>query len=121
LFDADDGVVGHDVLDRDRRVANLDDFAVKRTRRKRVDCEIDILSHFDRADIRSATFESICIFVRSFAIWKITGAASCGNGLANIDAARNHHAIDGDVIVQWSRSAFALSSAPLFDFHVRFA
>ena len=52
VADANDGVVGDDVLHRDRRIAHLHNFAVKGARRKSVDGEIDILIYFDRADIR---------------------------------------------------------------------
>src|SRR5438128_534129 len=82
-------------LRRDRRVAYLDNFSVKRLHGKSVHCEIDVLIDLNDAHIR---FGYIGIDLHFGEIvrnreddWRLqTGC----DRLANIDTARNHYAID---------------------------
>ena len=95
IADADHRVIGNDVLDGDRRIADLHDFALERPRRKRVDGEIHVLIDRDPAHVRFGHVrvdlhfrEIICDRENNRRLQ--TG----GHRLAHIDISRNHDAID---------------------------
>ena len=52
IIDADDGVVGDDVLHRNRRIAHLHDLAVEGALGKSIYRKIDLLPRFHRPDVR---------------------------------------------------------------------
>src|SRR5664280_2614699 len=51
VIDTNDGIVGDDVLDRDRRVTHLHDLAVECATRKRVDGEVHVLTFGNATDV----------------------------------------------------------------------
>ena len=122
ITDADDRVVSHNVLNRDRRISHLHNFAVKGAaseKRRRVKSTSDRPSTAPTS--ASATLASICIFVRSLAIVKIIGACKTGgDGLPNIDAARNHLSIYRRRDRAMVEIGFRFIERALFDFHIRF-